>query len=544
MERSIGVDSTKGKWSVFLACVIVVATVLAGCSGGGGGADQAEPDAPAGASSTPSASSSPFEKQLDITWIGFNQPGKANDKPDSPTKKLIEEKFNVKIEQVVLDVNNQDQVNLYFAEGKTADYISLLVSYKPLADQGLFKELSEDNIRAMMPKWMEQVDSMLGGKDVTGTTMKYKGKNYFVPVFNYSYLQPWVMGVRKDWIDNVGIAKLPETMDDYHEMLRRFTYNDPDKNGKNDTFGGHGSQLYLRGAFGFGYSNTAFYADENGKVEPVALSDGFRDYLKTMQAWNKEGLIDPESLTDSWPQQRAKWANGKFGVLTEHPWWFASSTPENLTNMVTDQNPDAKIEFLKPFTGPTGDKGAGGINFPAVDFGFAFGKDTSDEKVERLMAIKEYLVANNDFYKRVYFGEEGKGYTLGEDGIIQPMPEYTTVDKINEEGIGPYFGLTPITWEFVKQNVISKADIPAYDVSMANPVKYDDVNFSFSGTNEALIKHKAAINTVVTEFETNAAADRIDIDKEWEAFKKKFLDAGGQAVMDEYQKLYDAAHKK
>ncbi|MFD0717029.1 hypothetical protein [Paenibacillus sp. GCM10027626] len=71
------------------------------------------------------------------------------------------------------------------------------------------------------------------------------------------------MGIRKDWLDNVGIDKLPETLDEYHEVLRRFTFNDPDQNGKNDMYGGHGIQLYLRGAFGFG-SGTGIYADERG----------------------------------------------------------------------------------------------------------------------------------------------------------------------------------------------------------------------------------------------------------------------------------------
>ncbi|MBO9609236.1 MAG: hypothetical protein J7639_25000 [Paenibacillaceae bacterium] len=527
---------------------IAVVTVLAGCSGGKEEAGKGASPSPAasaatGATAAPSAAPNPYAQKLELSWIGFNQTGKANDKLDSPTKKLIEEKFNVKINQVMLDMSNKEQVNLYFAEGKTADYISLNVPYQFLIDQGLLKELSEEKIRSAMPKWMERVDAMLG-KDVASTTMKYKGKNYFIPFLSYAQLQPWVMALRKDWLDNVGIAKLPETMDEYHEVLKRFTFNDPDKNGKNDTFGGHGIQLYLRGAYGLGSSNTAFYADKSGKVSPVALSDGFRDYLKTMQAWNQEGLIDPESLTDQRPQQRAKWESGKFGVLADHPWWFALSTAANLTSMVTNKNAAAKIEFIKPFTGKAGDKGAGGINFPSAGFGFAFGKNTSDDKVARIMAIKEFLVADDDFYKRVYYGEQGKGYTLDKDGIIQLTPEYSKVDKINEEGIAQYFGLTPVTWDYAKKNLVTKADSPAYDVSMSSPIKYTNVNFSFSGTNESLVKYGTAITTVATEFETNAVTGKLDIDKEWEAFKKKFLDAGGQAVLDEYQKLYDAANKK
>ncbi len=519
--------------------------ILTGCSGNNKEPVKATASSttPSTASASNSASANPYEKQLEISWIGFNQTGKANDKMDSSTKKLIEQKFNVKINMVLLDMSNKEQVNLYFAEGKTADFINLNVPYAPLLDQGLFKEISPDKMRKLMPTWMKKVDEMIG-KNVTDITMQYKGKNYFVPYIGYANTQPWVMGVRKDWLDNVGIAKLPETLEEYHDMLKRFTFNDPDKNGKNDTFGGHGLQLYLRGAFGFGSSNIAFYADKNGKVAPIAISEGFKDYLKTMQAWNKEGLLDPESLTDQRPQQRAKWSEGKFGVLADHPWSYASTTAANITNMVTDKNPAARIAFLKPFAGPTGDKGAGGLGFPRAGYGFAFGKNTSDEKIERIMAIKEYLTANEEFYTRVYYGEEGKGYTRDQSGVIVLNKEYSSVDKINEEGIAQYFGFAPVSWDFAKKNLAGKSDLPAYEISMSSPIKYNDVNFAFGGTNEALAKYGTAITTVVTEFETNAAYGKLDIDKEWEAFKKKFLDAGGQAIMEEYQKLYDATNKK
>ncbi len=41
---------------------------------------------------------------------------------------------------------------------------------------------------------------------------------------------------RKDWADNLGI-ETPKTIDEFYEMLRAFTEDDPDGNGKNDTIG-------------------------------------------------------------------------------------------------------------------------------------------------------------------------------------------------------------------------------------------------------------------------------------------------------------------
>ena len=42
--------------------------------------------------------------------------------------------------------------------------------------------------------------------------------------------------VRKDWLDKLGLAA-PTTLDELYDVLYAFTYNDPDGNGKNDTYG-------------------------------------------------------------------------------------------------------------------------------------------------------------------------------------------------------------------------------------------------------------------------------------------------------------------
>ena len=45
------------------------------------------------------------------------------------------------------------------------------------------------------------------------------------------------LSYRQDWADAVGITEEPKTIDDVYDMLYKFTYDDPDGNGKNDTYG-------------------------------------------------------------------------------------------------------------------------------------------------------------------------------------------------------------------------------------------------------------------------------------------------------------------
>ena len=42
---------------------------------------------------------------------------------------------------------------------------------------------------------------------------------------------------REDWAEAVGITEPPKTIEDVYNMLYKFTYEDPDGNGKDDTFG-------------------------------------------------------------------------------------------------------------------------------------------------------------------------------------------------------------------------------------------------------------------------------------------------------------------
>ena len=45
-----------------------------------------------------------------------------------------------------------------------------------------------------------------------------------------------LMYVRKDWLDRLGLEP-PETLEEYYEVIRAFTLDDPDGNGVQDTIG-------------------------------------------------------------------------------------------------------------------------------------------------------------------------------------------------------------------------------------------------------------------------------------------------------------------
>ncbi len=537
----------KKKLVAMLLTVCLLILTLTGCAGSG----VKEPSEPAG-TATASPITAPdstgngeedeepadeFDEHLEIKWICYNQFD--NPVPEgTEIQKLIEEKFNVTLTIPNFDIHNSEQLNLFWAEGNTADRIQTNsgTQYRKLVDQGLLRPITEEMAFEYAPTWMEIVYEMVD-PEIIRAQMTYKGEFWGLPYTNATQSkQGGVMAIREDWMENLGITETPKTIEEFEDLLRRFTYDDPDGNGQDDTYGLHGTNYgftYVYGAFGV--TRNAWY-ERDGKVVFSNTTEEFKELLKTLQRWCAEGYMDPEFVTDDRATQRSKWADGKFGVLGDHPWWFDVNTPDNVTNLILDKDENAKLKFIEPFTGPDGKSGTQ-IGFPQI-MGNAvyFGKDASDEKVKRIMAIEESFCTDEEWFKRCHYGIEGEHYTVDEDGVIIPNDELLTAQTISELGLRQSFALKPGNVEgFLKDTL--KVSRPPYEMAMNINHVYTGVAFVTSEPNEVANTKGADITTIADEFFFDAITGRIDIDAEWDAFLKRLDDAGLQEIIEEYERL-------
>lgn len=540
----------KGSKQLFFGISMVLSLMLLfnACtkSNGNTATSEASPStsSPATSSSpTGGADDNPYAEHLDITWMGYNWSGFLWEN-DIPTKKLIEDKFNVTITNAPVDMNSPEQFNLYIADGNTADYMVHYEGIPQKIEDGIFKELDLQDVRKKMPNWFRVLESMIP-YEVIEAKSQVNGKYYAVPWANYNSFVPSVGGVRQDWLDSLGI-EAPKTLEEFHEMLRKFTFDDPDKNGKNDTFGMSEIGTYMYGAFGIGGQsfnahNLNHFLDDSGKVNAAAISQNKKEMLQTLAAWYKEGIIDPEFLTDDRTKKWVKWEEGRFGYLTDQPYWWMPSTPNNISDMPSKNNPSAKIKLIEPFSGPYGQGTTGVLYAPMMD-SFRIGKDTSEAKMDRIFAINDYLVADDDFNARIYFGEEGVHYTRSAAGTIQPTEEYKEVANIAKAGLSTYYSFKPEDFNYAKKFYLdAEKDAPIYELAMSLKLYPSDVNFKFVGKNESLVKYTTDLSTIVSEFDVQVISGQADLDTEWDKFKERYLKAGGQEVLDEYQSLYEAS---
>lgn len=132
--------------------------------------------------------------------------------------------------------------------------------------------------------------------------------------------------VRKDWMENLGIAE-PANMAEFIEMCRRFTTDDPDGNGKNDTIGlGLANELFTGHigllAFAEGYHAYAsgWVKTAEGKVAHGSIQPEMKQVLAELATLYKEGVIDKEFIVKNGSKVNEEIIAGKIGVLGGQHW--------------------------------------------------------------------------------------------------------------------------------------------------------------------------------------------------------------------------------
>ncbi|MDR0730803.1 MAG: hypothetical protein LBF63_03980, partial [Treponema sp.] len=166
--------------------------------------------------------------------------------------------------------------------------------------------------------------------------------------------------IRQDWLDRVGL-KVPTTIDELHTVLLAFKQRDANGNGDpNDEIplsdnSDHLTFKELIAAWGLRYN--MFYPDPQnpGKVTywtQYRNGRAFTEMLTALAQWQKEGLLDPDFLTQDDTQRISKIVNNTVGSS------FAYSVNYNgWRDNIKELNPNAgnvKLVALPRLKGPDG----------------------------------------------------------------------------------------------------------------------------------------------------------------------------------------------
>ncbi len=246
----------------------------------------------------------PIVKEPTTLRVFMRTPSNVADIDTNAFTKFYEEKTGVHVEWELFDGDIFQGVNLKAASGDYADVwlgfgfaAAEQVSYY---DQGIFIDLTDlvEEHGYYIKKMFEEHPEF--EKDLRHTNDLLLGISTYDTSFETVIQNK--MWVYKPWLDKLGL-EVPETTDQFYEMLKAFKEQDPNGNGKADEIplaarDGRGNQisidLYLMNAFTtwgrFGLIN------KDGVASFCGTNPGAKEGIKYMAKLYEEGLIHPESF--------------------------------------------------------------------------------------------------------------------------------------------------------------------------------------------------------------------------------------------------------
>lgn len=213
-----------------------------------------------------------------------------------------------------------------------------------------------------------------------------------------------VLWIRQDWLDKLGLEP-PKTTEDLKKIAEAFTTQDPDGNGKHDTFGlaisrDLWSSTGTPGLEGFFNSYHAYptiwIEDESGQLVYGAVQPEVKQGLADLQEMYKAGWIDPEFGVKDASIVSEDLNAGKVGML-----FGKMSTPFHFLASIMA---DPTIEW-RPYSLPSvdGTPAKTQQDFPVTSyFVVRKGYEHPEAVVKMLNLREEVLWGESEIHDRLY----------------------------------------------------------------------------------------------------------------------------------------------
>ncbi|WP_127585610.1 extracellular solute-binding protein [Paenibacillus koleovorans] len=363
---------------------------------------------PSTSTSTPSTSLAKIPLKLFISANNASASLPQNPADDF-VKKAIEEKFNV-----TLDVNYMlpgtdytNKINAMIAGNDAPDFWrdSNGDGGNKYALTGILADMTPYVSPSTMPNyfkyWITQEELKL-----------YQIQNQFIRIplaYDKNVYRSYY--IRKDWLDKLGL-KVPSSYDEYFKVLKAFTENDPDGNGKKDTYGfttaGGGTSLSLDWPEWIKNGLTYPSFAENNKYIDMQTDARVQQVVDDIVKVIGEGVIDPDWFLNKAANVLDKAVPGRVGVVIGNTKDFAyDSMSQSLQSKSKAINPNANWVAFNPL-GNVALRTAPSAGSPIL-----FSKSAAEknpEKLKRAVMVLDWL-AGEEGYLLTHYGVEGKHYT-------------------------------------------------------------------------------------------------------------------------------------
>ena len=367
------------------------------------------------------------EEKLELSWLGYAQ--LAGCEEGTASELLLEEKFNVELKPIFAEgAKYTDKKNALLQAGDIPDLIYELDPMHLFADardEFLF-EVPYDAVEKYAPSLFANINDKA---PAVWMYSYYDGKNYGVPNINYSHMASRTIGYRGDWLKKFNL-EVPETIDELHTVLDAFVHQDPDGNGKDDTYGytifGDHYQYYFSDIFG-AYGLLPFdWQEVDGKIVYGGLRQECEDVLALLAQWYSEGLIY-EGFVEV-DRSAAKLFRGELSGVYHDCGYENAELETSVLYGLKQTTPEAELVYGKPVKGPNGDAGMRSWGYPCHAVAFGANGELTPVKVTRMLKMFETIYNDDQLFVELRAGKDGVVHNVNNNSkgasVIEPAADY------------------------------------------------------------------------------------------------------------------------
>lgn len=232
--------------------------------------------------------------------------------------------------------------NLWLAAGECPDVI---MEFQPeyceewanaglLIDMGKYLDEYAPNYRALTPESVQAWGMYAGGEYAIAQ------QRFANSVVNH------MVYVRTDWLENLGLA-IPTNWEEFENVVRAFSEDDPDGNGVKDTWGWSLKGHYENAIESmYGVQGNSWYKNADGTFDNANVMPEKLEAKKFLEKCYDNGWADKEYLTNP-DDQYSQFSTGKLGFLVcEH-----ANLQNKSWKTLKENFPDATVAVMPSWTG-------------------------------------------------------------------------------------------------------------------------------------------------------------------------------------------------
>lgn len=423
----------KMKGTLVIVLVIVMIFTIVACSGNQDAGNSSNKDAD-------NSSNKPNEtKEVEPVApvdIRFFRVAVTQDPTKDRVLLELQKRTNTKLEFVTAPWDQYvTKTNTILASNEKMDIIALEdrnVNYPELARGGKLQQLDDLLNSGKYPNMKALA------YDPLFKTYLIDGKVYGIP----QPVQPgggWIAGIRKDWLDNVGLP-VPQTPEDLYNVFKSFKEQDPDGNGKDDTLAMLVTPFNPWNFLLLGFMKPVEFEEKDGTIEYTYTGEGYKNAIKFIKRLYDDDLINKDFLTiKDRDISINQFMAGKTGIAYS-PMWAKTleATKEN--------DPKTNVELLFPV--PHDPATTNGATSSDAQWHWLINVIPANSKnAEKSLEFLEYL-STDEGRKLMSAGIEGIHYDSYQDGVftgLKTEEQNKDWDPANGEGPTGY----PLWWGMV-----------------------------------------------------------------------------------------------